>query len=300
MFRYSHAEREEIHRQITQLLSQGFIEPSSSPFGAPVLFAKKKDGTLRMCVDYRQLNRITVKNRYPLPRIDDLIDRLGGASVFSSLDLTQGYHQILLLEEERERSAFRTPFGHFQYKVMPFGLTNAPAVFQSAMNSILQDLSFAVVYLDDILIFSKSHEEHVGHVRTVLERLQKYQYYCKLSKCEFFKRSVTFLGHIVSAEGVRPDPRKTSVVRDWPKPTNISELRSFLGLANYFRKFVQGYSALVAPLTAMLSSKARWPEDWGEPCVKAFDRIKDALASAPVLALPDVYLGHSCVVRGDR
>jgi hypothetical protein len=171
---------------------------------------------------------------------------------------------------------------------MPFGLTNAPAVFQSAMNSILQDLPFAVVYLDDILIFSKSHEEHVGHVRTVLERLQKYQYYCKLSKCEFFKRSVTFLGHIVSAEGVRPDPRKTSVVRDWPKPTNISELRSFLGLANYFRKFVQGYSALVAPLTAMLSSKARWPEDWGEPCDKAFDRIKDALSSAPVLALPDV------------
>lgn len=287
MFRYSQAERDEIQRQITQLLSQGLIEPSSSPFGAPVLFARKKDGTLRMCVDYRQLNRITVKNRYPLPRIDDLLDRLRGATVFSSLDLTQGYHQILLSEAERERTAFRTPFGHFQYKVMPFGLTNAPAVFQSAMNSILQDLNFVVVYLDDILIFSSSPEEHVDHVRVVLERLQKHRYYCKLSKCEFFKRSVTFLGHVVSSDGVRPDPRKTAVIRDWPTPRNVSELRSFLGLANYFRKFLQGYSSVVAPLTALLSKKASWPDGWDSRCDAAFEQVKQALISAPVLALPD-------------
>ncbi|GFR43102.1 hypothetical protein Agub_g3949 [Astrephomene gubernaculifera] len=295
MFRYSVLEREEMQRQISQLLSQGFIESSCSPFGAPILFARKKDGTLRMVVDYRALNNITIKNRYPLPRIDDLLDRLCGATVFSSLDLTQGYHQLLMHDEERERTAFRTPFGHYQYKVLPFGLTNAPAVFQSAMNSVLQDLPFAVVYLDDILIFSKSRDEHVEHVRVVLERLERNKYYAKLAKCEFFKESVTFLGHIISGAGIQPDPRKTAVVCKWPKPMNVSELRSFLGLANYFRKFIQGYANMVAPLTKLLSSKASWPDEWTSSCDEAFALVKEALTSAPVLALPDPALPYEVI-----
>ena len=285
MFRYSLPEQEEMQRQITDLLAKGFIEPSCSPFGAPVLFVKKKDGTLRMCVDYRAVNNITIKNRYPLPRIDDLLDRLRGAKVFSSLDLTQGYHQVRLPPSDVERTAFRTPFGHYQYKVMPFGLTNAPAIFQSAMNAALQGLPYVVVYLDDILIFSHSAEEHVAHLRTVLERLEQHQFYCKLSKCDFFKSSVTFLGHIVSADGVRPDPRKTAAVQGWSVPSGVPELRAFLGLANYFRKFIRAYAAMAAPLTNLLSPKVLWR--WTEECDEAFQWIKEALTTAPVLALPD-------------
>lgn len=301
MFRYSPAEQEEMKRQVTALLKRGVLEVSSSPFGAPVLFVKKKSGELRMCVDYRALNKITVKNRYPLPRVDDLLDRLQGATVFSSLDLTSGYHQIRLSEEDVPKTAFRVPFGLFQYKVMPFGLTNAPGVFMAAMHDILQDLPFCVVYLDDILIFSKNPDEHVQHVEAVLKRLQENQYFVKLSKCDFFKSEVQFLGHIVSAQGVKPDPKKVAVVKEWPQPSTVHEVRSFLGLANYFRKFIKDYSRIAAPLTNLTKgniSKAKGKNtkvNWTPQCQAAFDELKSALTSAPCLALPDFRLPFEVV-----
>lgn len=285
LFRYSPTEVDEMRRQVTDLLEKGLIQPSCSPFGAPVLFAKKKDGTLRMCLDYRALNRVTVRNSYPLPRIDDLIDRLSGSKVFSSLDLLSGYHQLLLRESDVPKSAFRTPFGSFEWKVLSFGLTNAPSVFQSAMNRMLADLPFVVVYLDDILIHSRTPEEHVEHVRVVLDRLAANKYYCKLSKCEFFKPAVPFLGHIVTAAGVQVDPRKTAVVQQWPVPQSIDELRSFLGFANYFRKFIRAYAGITLPLVRLLSSKVKWC--WDDECQKAFDAVKHALTTTPVLAIPD-------------
>lgn len=251
MYRLSQAETAEVKRQLEELLAKGLIEPSTSPYGAPVLFVQKKDGSLRMCIDFRALNKHTIKNRYPLPRIDDLLDQLRGAKVFSSLDLQSGYHQIRITEEDVPKTAFRTPFGHYQFKVLCFGLTNAPATFQHAMNSAFRGLlgKFVLVYLDDILVFSKNEQEHVEHLRQVLDILRQQKYYAKMSKCEFMKAEVPFLGHLVSAAGVRVDPRKVEAIRDWPTPTTVTQVRSFLGLANYFRRFMQGYASMSAPLS---------------------------------------------------
>lgn len=215
------------------------------------MFVHKKDGSLRMCIDFRALNKHTVKNRYPLPRIDDLLDQLRGAKVFSSLDLQSGYHQIRITEEDVPKTAFRTPFGHFQFKVLCFGLTNAPATFQHAMNTAFRDClgKFVLVYLDDILVFSENEQEHLEHLRHVLDILRQQKYYAKMSKCEFMKSEVPFLGHLVSASGVRVDPRKVAAIRDWPQPSTLTQVRSFLGLANYFRKFMQGYASLSSPLS---------------------------------------------------
>lgn len=298
IMRHSQLEQQEIEQQVSFLLEKGLIQPSASPFGAPVLFVRKKDGTLRMCIDYRGINRITVKNKYPLPRIDDLLDRLQGAKVFSSLDLCSAYHQVRLVDSDVPKTAFRCHLGSFEYKVLPFGLTNAPSHFQAVINGVLggfePDLNgkqvslrtFVCVYLDDILIFSKTPEEHLHHLRIVLKRLQQHRFYVKLKKCEFDKPEVKFLGHIVSAEGVKPDPAKVKAVLAWPVPKDITELRSFLGLANYFRKFIRGYSQIAAPLTDMFK---KWPADntYSEEALQAFQAVKQALSSAPVLALPD-------------
>jgi hypothetical protein len=293
MFRYSPKEREEMERAVKDMLEKGLIEPSASPFGAPVLFIKKPDGSLRFCIDYRGLNKITIKNRYPLPRIDDLLDRLQGATTFSSLDLLSGYYQLRLPLSDIPKTAFRTPFGLYQWKVLPMGLTNAPSVFMAAMNRVLADLKFAIVYLDDILIFSKSPEEHVGHMREVLKRLKDNQYFCKLTKCDFFKTSIKFLGHIVSPQGVSPDPAKVASILNWPTPQNVSDVRSFLGLANYFRKFIENYAEITTPLTNLVKggvSKRKGKitsVTWDDACTQAFEKLKSALANAPCLALPN-------------
>lgn len=287
MFRYSPREREEIKKQVTALLEKGLITPSTSPYGAPVLFVPKKDGGLRMCIDYRALNKMTVRNQFPIPRIDDLLDQLHGAQVFTSLDLMSGYHQIRIEPEDQAKTAFKTPMGLFEFKVLPFGLTNAPPVFSAAMNHIFRDMigKHVLVYLDDILVFSKSAEEHLQHLRLVLQRLREHKFYAKLSKCEFNMRSVHYLGHVVSAEGIQVDPRKTQVVDEWPVPRNPKHLRSFLGFANYFRRFIQGYSRLVSPLYALLKADAAWV--WTDACQSAFEGVKHALTHAPVLATPD-------------
>jgi Reverse transcriptase (RNA-dependent DNA polymerase)/RNase H-like domain found in reverse transcriptase/Integrase zinc binding domain/Chromo (CHRromatin Organisation MOdifier) domain/Aspartyl protease len=292
IFRLSQLELRELKRQLDQLLKDGKISPSTSPYGAPVLFVKKKDGKLRMCIDYRALNSQTIQNRYALPRIDELFDRLHGAKVFSKLDLTSGYYQIAVDPKDRHKTAFRTRYGHYEFNVMPFGLTNAPATFQTLMNDMFRDLLdvCVIVYLDDILVYSKNKEEHEQHLRQVLQRLKDNQLYAKLSKCTFFANSVEYLGHIADGDGLRPNPRLIQALTDFPRPKTLKELQSFLGLANYYRKFIANFSHIALPLTDATRNTTRSnlrPIEWTESMQAAFDELKKVLTSAPCLALPD-------------
>lgn len=291
MYRLSPREKAEVEAQIKELLAKGLIEPSSSPFGAPVIFVPKPDGSLRMCIDYRALNRITVKNKYPLPRIDDLLDQLSGATVFSGLDLVTGYYQLRMKEEDIPKTAFRTHIGLYQWRVLSLGLANAPSTFQSAMNEIFADYigKFVCVYLDDILVYSRTPEEHLEHLECVLKRLADNQLYLKLKKCTFNQPEIKFLGHIVGKGGVRPDPAKVAAVQQWPVPADLHQLRQFLGLTNYFKRHIMGYSSLVLPLTNQLSTKSgSHAVDLSSPaCRSAFEAVKHALCTAPALGTPD-------------
>ena len=243
-YRMAPAELKELQIQLQELLDKGFIRPSHSPWGAPVLFVKKKDGTLRMCIDYRELNKLTIKNKYPLPRIDDLFDQLKGTSNFSKIDLRSGYHQLRIKESDVPKTAFRTCYGHYEFLVMPFGLTNAPAAFMDMMNRVFAKYldKFIIVFIDDILVYSKTREEHEEHLRTTLQLLRDHKLYAKFSKCDFWLNKVHFLGHVVSKEGVSVDPAKVEAVSMWATPTNVTEIRSFLGLAGYYRRFIEGFS----------------------------------------------------------
>ena len=285
-YRLSPLELAEAKKQIAELLAKGFIQPSQSPFGAPILFVQKKDGSLRMCIDYRALNALTVRNRYPLPNIADLLDKFSGAQVFSSLDLASGYHQIRISGEDVPKTAFTTPFGHYEFKVLSFGLTNAPATFQAVMNRMFGHLhEFCVVYLDDILIFSKTPEEHEKHLETVLQILEREGLYAKLKKCDFNKPELLYLGHLIGRDGIKVDPAKIACIESWPRPANVHEIRSFLGLANYFRRFVMAYSIRAAPLTKLTGKNVKW--DWTPECQLAFDGLKFDLTHSPVLISPD-------------
>ncbi|KAJ9512034.1 hypothetical protein QJQ45_004612 [Haematococcus lacustris] len=290
-YRMSKPEQDELRKQITDLLAKGLIEPSSSPYAAPVLFVQKKSGELRMCIDYRQLNKITIRDQYPLPRIDDLFDQLAGKTVFSSLDLQAGYHQIRIPAEDVPKTAFRTPMGHYQFKVLCFGLTNAPATFQRVMNEAFAEVinDCALVYLDDILVMSKDSEEHLVHLRRVFDLLRKNKFYAKLSKCEFMQRTLKFLGHIISAQGISVDPCKVTAISEWPVPTSLKTLQSFLGAANYVRKFVHNFSTIAAPLTNLTGPKKEsfpW-KAWPQAELDAFNALKQAISNVPLLKLPD-------------
>ena len=269
------------------LLAQGFIRPSASPYGTPILFVPKKDGRWRMCIDYRALNKQTVKDQFPLPRIDSLLERLGHATVFTKLDLTSGYHQIAMEETSIQKTAFHTNFGHFEFLVMPFGLCNAPGTFQRLMNKVFADNlgKFIAVYLDDILIFSQNLEEHWKHLRWALDRLREAKLYGRLHKCEFLKDQVEYLGFEVSPRGVQASPGKVRANIDWPRPKGVHDVRSFLGLASYYRRFVRGFSEMARPLTALTKAGVEW--EWSTPQHQAFNRLKLALTTAPVLKLPD-------------
>ena len=286
-YRMAPAELRELKAQLEDLLSKGFIRLSISPWGAPVLFVKKKDGSLRLCIDYRQLNRVTIRNQYPLPRIDELFDQLQGSRVYSKIDLRSGYHQLRVQESDVPKTAFRTRYGHYEFLVMPFGLTNAPAAFMDLMNRVFQPYldRFVIVFIDDILVYSGNSEEHSEHLRIVLQTLRERQLYAKLSKCQFWLDRVAFLGHVISAEGVSVDPQKIEAVVNWKPPKNVSEVRSFLGLAGCYRKFVEGFSKIAAPLTKPLRKDVKY--DWVGACQKSFDELKGRLTSTPVLALPN-------------
>lgn len=242
---------------------------------------------MRMCVDYRALNSVTIKNRYPLPWIDELLDTLQGAKVFSKLDLRMGYHQIRIAEPDIPKTAFRTPFGHYEFLVMTFGFTNAPATFQSLMNDVFRPhlYKWVVIYLDDILIFSRTQEEHLTHLRAALEILRTNKLYAKRSKCEFLKDEVEYLGHVVKNGTVGMDPRKVEAVLNWERPSNIRGIRAFIGLASYYRKFIKDFSKIATPLTNLLRGKT--PFIWTDSVEEAFQQLKQAITSAPVLWLPN-------------
>jgi hypothetical protein len=253
-----------------------------------VLFVEKKDGTQRMCVDYRSLNEVTIKNKYPLPWIEDLFDQMKGASMFSKIDLRSGYHQLKIRESDIPNTAFRTRYELYEYTLMSFGLTNAPVYFMYLMNKVFMEYldKFVVVFIDDILKFSKTEEEHEEHLRLVLEKLRSNQLYAKFSKCDFWLTKVAFLGHIISAGGVSVDPGKVKDVLNWMPPITVLEIRSFLGLAVYYRRFIKDFSKIAKPMTRLLEKNKSFK--WTAECQAYFKELKIRLTSAPVLVLPDL------------
>lgn len=296
-YKLSYEEKKELNSQVEELLAQGFIKPSTSPFNSPVLFVKKKDGTLRMCVDYRLLNNNTVKDKFPLPRIEELTTCFGNATVFSKLDLMSGYFQVRVDEEDMEKTAFSTDHGHYEWVVMPFGLTNAPSTFQRMMNQVLAPFinKFVQVYLDDIIIYSSSVEEHYHHLRKILQLLRENHLIAKKKKCSFYFKSLQFLGHIIAKEGIQTDPAKISKIRDWPTPTTIKEAQSFLGLSGYYRRFIKDYSKIAAPIMDYITKK----KEWGSDQEQAFAQLKQKLTRAPILIHPIWDPGYTFVVHTD-
>ena len=299
LYNLSEQELQVLREYIDTHLKRGWIRPSTSSAGAPILFVKKKDGGLRLCVDYRGLNAITLKNRYPLPLIQESLSRLQNATIYTKLDLRDAYHRLRIKEGDEWKTAFRTRYGHFEYTVVPFGLTNAPGTFQGYINHALSDLLdvCCIVYLDDILIYSSNLEEHVQHVQNVLERLQNHQLYAKLSKCSFHQDKVDFLGYTISKNGIEMDPSRTETVRDWPIPTTVHEIRVFLGFTGYYRQFVKGYSRIALPLIkwthkqpgqALAGRKLRQEESMtvqlDEKAIQSFQQLKESFLRAPILA----------------
>ena len=281
-------------------MDNGLIRLSTPPWGAPVRFAKKKEKTLRLCIDYRQLNRVTIKNRYPLPRIDDLFDQLRGARVYSKIDLLIGYHQLRVRETDIPKTAFRTRYGHYEFTVMPFGLTNEPAAFMDLMNRVFQSYldQFVVVFVDDILIYSQSEWEHEYHLRIILQLLRDHQLYAKFSKCEFWLTEVRFLGHVVSASGVSVDPEKVEAVMSWESPKSVFEIRTFLGLAGYYRRFIEDFSRIAAPMTRLTRKEINFDRD--DRYEEAFQELKRRLTSAPIWIVPDRGQGYTVYCDSSR
>jgi hypothetical protein len=269
-YRMTTLELAELKEHVKELLEKGFIRPSSSPWGAPVIFVPKKDGTQWLCMDYRALNEVTVKNKYPLPRIDDLFDQLRGVCVFSKIDLRSGYHQLKIRECDIPKTAFISRYGLYEYTVMSFGLTNAPTYFMYLMNKVFMEYldKFVVVFIDDILVYSRSEEEHEEHLCLALQKLRENRLYGKLSKCEFWMKQVAFLGHVISKGCISVDPSKVRDVLSWNAPTSVGDIQSFLGLAGYYRRFIEGFSKISKPMTELLEKDKKF--EWTSACEASF------------------------------
>jgi hypothetical protein len=351
-YRMSHTEQEECKRQIEKYLNAGMIRPSKSPYGAAVLFAPKKNGKLRFCVDYRPLNEITIKNSVQPPDADDCLAQLSEASIFSTLDLAQGYHQIPIKERDKHKTAFNTKYGHFEWNSLCFGLTNAPATFVSGLNEIfsgnayrtaekwMQNMpnttneegqqkaaekligtmdkkaleerkvnlldKFMTIYIDDIICWSKSAKEHAGHLRQIFDRLKDFDLLIQSPKSFFAMETVEYLGHEVSKKGIRAMDDKTALLKSWPTPTAVTDVRQFLGLCGYYRKFIQGYGQIAKPLSDLTKKEASDKSGklnegmWSEECQEAFELLRDLLCERPVLKVPDPVQGGfhiMCPVR---
>ena len=272
---------------IASQLEAGIIRESTSPWSSPLVYVRKRDGSTRQCVDYRKLNEVTKKDAYPLPRIEDCLDCLGGANIFSTLDLQSGYWQIEIKEDDRPKTAFSTRTGHYEYVTMPFGLCNAPSTFERAMELIMKGLQWKtlILYLDDIIVMGSSFDEHLDRLDEVLTRLTDAGLKLKPSKCHLFRSEVAYLGHVVSESGIKPDPEKVRRVQEWPTPTSITDVRSFLGLCSYYRRFIRGFSTIAAPLNKLLEKSSRFK--WDEECQASFDTLKQTLVSDHVMAYPN-------------
>ena len=280
--------KDEIDKQIHEMLEKGIITPSSSPWSSPVVLVDKKDGTKRFCVDYRLLNKNTVKDSYPLPRIDESIDALDGAKYFCTLDLASGYWQVPLDDEAKPKSAFVVPGGLYQFEVMPFGLCNAPSTFERLMETVLSGLHWKIllIYLDDVIIFGSSVNEVVERLKIVLDRLREANLKLKPKKCHLFQKEVLYLGHVVSEAGVSTDPSKIESIKTWPTPANPTDVRSFLGLASYYRRYIKGFAHIAKPLHALTQKEVQFV--WSQDCEEAFQMLKDKLTASPILAYPRV------------
>ncbi|KAL8103645.1 hypothetical protein AgCh_028007 [Apium graveolens] len=279
-------ELQELKEQLRELLDRGFIRRSVSPWGTPMLFVKKKDGSMRLCIDYREFNKVTIRNRFPLPHIDDLFDQLQGAKYFSKIDLRSDYDQLRVREEDIPKTSFHTRYGHYEFLMISFGLTIAPALFMDLVNLVFHDYldKFVVVFIDDILIYSRSREEHEEHLRTVLYILGEKKLFAKFSKCEFWLEEVAFLGHILSGRGIELDSAKVEAITNWPRPNNETEVRSFLGLAGYYRHFVEGFSSIAYQLTQLMRKGVKF--EGNDDREKSFQELKKRLVSASILLLP--------------
>ena len=288
-----YALRTELEEELERLLSAGCIEPSTSPYSSRLVLVRKKDGGLRVCVDYRAINKITVPDQYPMPRIDELIDTFGRCKgrYFSSLDLMKGYHQVKMADRSKEKTAFTCHQGLFQYRRMPFGLTNAPATFQRLMTTLFagKEWNFVFIYLDDLLIVSKSITEHMEHLKRVLIRLGEANLKLKPEKCRFLQQKIEYLGHTLTADGVCPNDGKIRAMKEFPRPRTVKEVKSFLGLVNYYRRHLQNLATVARPLTA-LTRKGKFPNqfEWTSECEEAFTKVKEMLVTAPMLCHPDL------------
>ncbi|KAL0185720.1 hypothetical protein M9458_017390, partial [Cirrhinus mrigala] len=288
VFPLSQAESEAMHKYIQEELAKGFITPSTSPASAGFFFVKKKDGGLRPCIDYRGLNEVTVKYRYPLPLVPSALEQLRTAKIFTKLDLRSAYNLIRIRAGDEWKTAFSTTSGHYEYRVMPFGLANSPSCFQAFVNDVFRDMlnRWVIVYIDDILIYSNSYSEHVQHVRCVLQRLISHQLFVKEEKCDFHKDKISFLGYIISSEGVAMEEKKVDAVLNWPRPNTLRELQRFLGFANFYRRFIRNFSTVAAPLSAMVK-KGTTRLTWSQAALQAFDDLRRRFSTAPILHHPD-------------